>query len=371
MFPDPAFMRLALRLARKGVGRTSPNPAVGAVLVRDGKVIGSGWHRAAGLPHAEIEAIASAGGRVRGADLYVTLEPCSHRGKTGPCAEALLDAGIRRVAAAMEDPNPLVSGKGFDRLRSAGVEVRNGLLEDEARLLNRGWVHWIATGRPYVTLKLASSLDGQIAGSTGESRWVTGERARLRVHRMRAETDAVLIGSGTAIQDDPLLTCRIRGGHDPLRVVVSSKPERLRGLRMFHDGSARNLILVPESVNAESVRPLEDLGAEVLRLPARDGKIGATGILSALGKIGVTSLLVEGGGEIAGTFLRDSAVDRLAMFFAPVMFGEAVRSVSGWGAASPSEGRRFSISAIRRAGEDFMIEAFPAADPGEDRCSPA
>jgi diaminohydroxyphosphoribosylaminopyrimidine deaminase/5-amino-6-(5-phosphoribosylamino)uracil reductase len=359
MFPDKKFMRQALRLAGKGLGRTSPNPAVGAVLVRNGRVVGTGWHRAAGMPHAEVEAIAAAGTLARGADLYVTLEPCSHHGKTGPCASAVIEAGIRRVAAAMQDPNPLVSGNGFRQLEAAGIEVRCGLLEEEARDLNRGWIRFIATGLPYVTLKLASSLDGQIAGSTGESRWVTGEKSRLTVHRMRSVCDAVLVGGNTAVKDDPLLTCRIRGGHDPARVVVTSHPERLCGLRMFSDGGARNIVIVPEGVRRGRLETLTATGAEIVRLPARKGVIDTRAILAALGERNIATLIVEGGGNLAGAFLRDRSVDRLVLFFAPVMFGEAIRSVSGWNAATPAEGRRFSISRIRRSGEDLMLEALP------------
>lgn len=359
MFPDQAFMRLALRLARKGLGRTSPNPAVGAVLVKNGRVVGSGWHRAAGMPHAEVEAIAAAGRLARGADLYVTLEPCSHQGRTGPCAVAILGAGIRRVSAAMQDPNPLVSGNGFAMLRTAGVEVHAGLLEGEAVALNRGWIHFVSTGLPHVTLKMATSLDGQIAGATGESRWVTGEKSRKLVHAMRNECDAVLVGGGTVAKDDPLLTCRIRGGHDPARIVLTSHPERLAKSRMFSDRSAPNLVIVPEGVPDSRLEALAATGAEIVRLPAGKGIIDPRAILCALGQRGIASLIVEGGGKVAGAFLREGVVDRLVLFIAPVMFGEAVRSVAGWSAATPAEGRRFAISRIRRAGEDLMLEALP------------
>jgi diaminohydroxyphosphoribosylaminopyrimidine deaminase/5-amino-6-(5-phosphoribosylamino)uracil reductase len=259
----------------------------------------------------------------------------------------------------MQDPNPVVSGNGFRILRDAGLAVHAGLLEEEARDLNRGWIRFVATGSPYVTLKLASSLDGQIAGATGDSRWVTGEKSRKVVHRMRSECDAVLVGGSTAEKDDPLLTCRLRGGHDPARVVLTSHPERLGKLRMFSDRSARNIVIVPEDVRAGRFERLAAAGAEIVRLPAAKGIIDTRAVLAALGQRGIASLIVEGGGKVAGAFLRDGAVDRLVLFFAPVMFGEAVRSVSGWGAATPAEGRRFSISRIRRSGEDVMLEALP------------
>lgn len=327
--------------------------------MKNGQVVGSGWHRAAGLPHAEIEAIASAGEKARGADLYVTLEPCSHHGKTGPCVEAILNAGIRRVVASMEDPNPLVSGNGFRILRASGIEVHTGLMENEARGLNRAWIHWIVSGLPFVTLKLATSLDGQIAGSSGKSRWVTGEKSRTQVHRMRAECDGVLIGAETAVTDDPLLTCRIRGGRNPVRIVVTSRPERLPGLRMFSDPSAKNFVVVPAGTTGPAVERLIAMGAEVVAVPSGNGPMGAHEIISALARRNITSILVEGGGKVAGTFLRAGAVNRLVIFFAPVLFGEAVRSVSGWSASTPADGPRFSISRLRRMGEDLMLESFP------------
>jgi diaminohydroxyphosphoribosylaminopyrimidine deaminase/5-amino-6-(5-phosphoribosylamino)uracil reductase len=352
-------MRQALRLAEKGVGRTSPNPAVGAILVKDGNIVGSGWHHAAGMPHAEIEAIAAAGPLAHGADLYVTLEPCSHAGRTGPCVDAILKAGVRRVCAAMEDPNPLVSGSGFRALLAAGIEVSTGLMESVAREINRGWVHWIVKRIPHVTLKLAVSFDGQIAGATGESRWVTGERSRTQVHRMRSECDAVLVGGNTAIQDDPLLTSRVKGGRDPVRIVLTSRPDALLPLRMFSEDSERNIVIVPDMTSKGAIEAIRSKGASVIILPAPAGCIRSSDILDELAKKGITTLLVEGGGKTAGVFLRDSAVDRLVMFYAPVMFGEAVRSVSGWAAGTPAEGRRFAISRVRRMGNDVMIESLP------------
>ena len=245
-FPGIGFMRRAVRLARKGAGRTAPNPAVGAVVVRGGRVVGEGYHRAAGLPHAEIEALRAAGSAARGADLYVTLEPCDHRGRTGPCTAAILAAGIARVAYAMEDPNPAVSGRGARRLRDAGLVVHRGLMEDEARELNRGFCRWVVSGKPFVTLKLAVSLDGQIAAAGGDSRWITGAAARRRVHRMRSEADAVLVGGETARRDDPLLTARVPGGHDPRRVILTSRPAELARGKVFREPGGRGDRRLPE-----------------------------------------------------------------------------------------------------------------------------
>ncbi|MGB3096538.1 MAG: bifunctional diaminohydroxyphosphoribosylaminopyrimidine deaminase/5-amino-6-(5-phosphoribosylamino)uracil reductase RibD, partial [Candidatus Deferrimicrobiaceae bacterium] len=230
------------------MGRTSPNPAVGAVLVRKGKVVGAGHHRAAGMPHAEIVALRDAGAAARGADLYVTLEPCVHTGRTGPCTGAIIAAGVKRVAAAMQDPNPLVSGKGFRVLRRAGIPVVRGLMEEEARSLNRPYCRWIVSGRPFVTLKLAVSVDGQIASATGDSRWISGEAARKMVHRMRSEADAVLVGGETFRRDAPLLTSRIRGGRNPKRVILTSGIAGVARNGRFLEAGGEVIVAAPRSV---------------------------------------------------------------------------------------------------------------------------
>lgn len=356
---------MALRLARKGIGRTSPNPAVGAVLVRGGKVVGKGYHRAAGMPHAEVEAIRDAGGAARGADLYVTLEPCCHKGRTGPCTEAILSAGVRRVAAAMKDPNPIVAGKGLSALRGAGIVVDAGLLAEDARALNRPYCRWIVSGKPYVTLKLAMSLDGQIAAFTGGSRWISGERSRALVHRMRAEADAVLVGGETFRRDDPLLTSRIPGGRDPRRVILTSRLAGLSGRRLFREGGRREgggeiLFVCPGSVSARDGERVEKLGGRVLRLPVQGSRIPAGVFLRALGREGVTSLLVEGGGKTAGWLVAAGAVDRYVFFLAPMLLGEGVRAIAGYRSRTVGGGRKLRITEVRRVGEDLMVTAEPA-----------
>jgi diaminohydroxyphosphoribosylaminopyrimidine deaminase / 5-amino-6-(5-phosphoribosylamino)uracil reductase len=358
-FPCREFMRLAIGLARKGAGRTAPNPAVGAVVVRDGTVVGSGFHRAAGFPHAEVLALRDAGDLARGADLYVTLEPCAHTGRTAPCTEAILAAGIRRVAAAMEDPNPLVSGKGIALLRDAGLIVAVGILRKEAVDLNRSYCRWIASGIPFVTLKLAVSLDGQIAGATGDSRWISGERSRRAVHRMRAAADAVLVGGGTLRTDDPLLTCRIRGGRDPLRVILTSDLSGLAGRRIFREGTGRIVLVCPEGIPEADVDRARSLGAQVLLLPARDGRIGTEPFLRALGREGVMSLLVEGGARTAGWLVSEDAVDRFVFFIAPTLLGEGIRAIAGWSVPHAAAGKRLSVVTVRRSGEDVIVRAEP------------
>jgi diaminohydroxyphosphoribosylaminopyrimidine deaminase/5-amino-6-(5-phosphoribosylamino)uracil reductase len=350
-------MRMALRLARKGAGRTSPNPAVGAVLVRSGKVVGRGHHRAAGMPHAEVEAIRDAGDSSRGADLYVTLEPCCHTGRTGPCTEAILSAGVRRVAAATRDPNPLVSGKGLSVLRKAGLTVAEGPLGEEACALNLPYRKWIVSGKPFVTLKLAMTLDGQIAAATGDSRWVSSEKSRAMVHRMRSRTDAVLIGGETFRRDDPLLTSRTRGGKDPIRVILTSRLSGLSGRRVFREGKGRVLFACPARVPDRDVLRAVSFGAKVLRLPAQAGRISAGVFLRALGKEGVTSLLVEGGGKVAGWLVAAGAVDRFVFFIAPMLLGEGVRAIAGVRSRTVSGGKRLRITEVRRMGDDLMVTA--------------
>lgn len=363
-FPDAAFMREALRLARKGAGRTSPNPAVGAVVVRSGRVVGRGYHRAAGLPHAEVEALREAGSAARGADLYLTLEPCDHRGRTGPCTEAILSAGIARVSYAMEDPNPKVSGRGAKRLEDAGLDVRGGLLSAAAFDLNRGYCRWVVSGRPFVTLKLAVSLDGQIAAAAGESRWITGEAARAAVHRMRSASDAVLVGGETARKDDPLLTARVREGGSPRRVVLTTRPSELSGNRLFGSPGGGVIVVCPSRVPEKETAAVEALGARVLRLPSKGGKIRAGDLLSALGSEGITSLLVEGGGKTAGWLSAEGAVDRYVVFVAPLLLGEGIRAVSGWACREPSRGKKLTFTVFRRVGPDLMVVAEPVPDEG-------
>lgn len=328
-------------------------------------MVGSGYHRAPGMPHAEIEAIRDAGTSARGADLYVTLEPCAHTGRTGPCATAIVRAGIRRVAAAMEDPNPAVRGRGFRALTRAGISVHTGLCEPEARVLNEGYCRWVVTGRPFVTLKLALSLDGQIAGASGFSRWVTGEKARERVHRMRAAVDAVLVGGKTFRADDPLLTARRLGAGNPKRVVLTSDPARASNSRMIRTGAVGTIFVCPRGTRADGVKRLRKAGAQVILLPSRKGRIQAAVFLAALGREGITSLLVEGGGETAGWLASAGAVDRYVLFVAPLLLGEGVRAMSGFTTADPGKGKRLSYTSVRRVGKDLMITAEPA---GQAEC---
>ncbi|MCL6480003.1 MAG: bifunctional diaminohydroxyphosphoribosylaminopyrimidine deaminase/5-amino-6-(5-phosphoribosylamino)uracil reductase RibD, partial [Peptococcaceae bacterium] len=314
---DRYYMQMALDLARQALGRTSPNPMVGAVLVKDGRVIGQGYHTRPGTPHAEIHALREAGERAAGATLYVTLEPCCHQGRTGPCTEAILAAGVKRVVAAMTDPNPLVSGRGLERLRRAGIEVTVGVMEEEARRLNEVFIKYITTRRPFVVLKTAMSLDGKIATRSGESQWITGPQARLAVHRLRDRYDAVLVGINTVLKDNPSLTTRIpqEDGRDPVRVIVDSLARTPPEARVItQQSSAPTIIAVTEKAPAQNLRRLERAGAQIVVVPGNGPRVDLAGLMAELGRREITSVLVEGGGEIHASFLEARLVDKVIWF---------------------------------------------------------
>jgi diaminohydroxyphosphoribosylaminopyrimidine deaminase/5-amino-6-(5-phosphoribosylamino)uracil reductase len=356
---DARFMARALALAARGLGRTFPNPPVGAVLVRDGRVIGEGFHHRAGKPHAEIEALRALRGRAHGATLYVTLEPCTHHGRTPPCVDALLPLGLRRVVVAMPDPNPRVRGRGIARLRRAGVRVDVGIGADEARVLTAGYAMRVRAGRPLVTRKkLAATLDGRIAAAGGDARWITGPAARAWVHRLRDQVDAVLVGRGTAQADDPRLTCRLPGGRDPLRIVLSGARLALPArARVLARGGPATWVVAPANAARDRVAALRRRGIEVLLLPARRGRVPFASVLRTLGERGITSLLMEGGGTVAGEALRARTVDRLVLFVAPALLGgDGVAAVGALGIARVARAVRVERLAVARIGADLVLE---------------
>ena len=340
---DFTFMLAAMRLARRGLGAVWPNPAVGCVLVcgEGGVVVGRGWTQPGGRPHAETQALARAGANVRGATAYVTLEPCGHHGKTPPCSEALVDAGIGRAVVAIEDPDPRVAGRGIRRLQEAGIPVALGVASDEARDLNAGYLMCIASGRPLVTLKTATTLDGRIATFSGESRWVTGDRARSHAHLLRAEHDAVLVGSGTALADDPRLTCRLPGLEErsPVRVVLDARL-RLPLSAQGGETARRTLtwLVTREEGDPERHKAYRDKGVQVIEAPAgKPDGVDLRWTLEALAARGLTRILVEGGGLLAAALLRLDLVDRLAWYRAPSMMGgDGVPMAAGLGVESLS-----------------------------------
>ncbi|WP_173981893.1 bifunctional diaminohydroxyphosphoribosylaminopyrimidine deaminase/5-amino-6-(5-phosphoribosylamino)uracil reductase RibD [Magnetospirillum sp. SS-4] len=352
-------MRAALALARRGLGSVWPNPAVGCVIVRDGRVVGRGWTQPGGRPHAETEALAMAGEAAASATVYVTLEPCAHHGKTPPCAEALIAAGVTRAVVAVRDPDSRVAGRGIEMLRRAGIEVVEGLLADEAAEINAGFLLRITTGRPLVTLKLASTLDGRIATHSGESRWITGEAARRTGHLLRAENDVIMVGSGTAIADNPDLTCRLDGlgERSPVRVVVDGRlrlPLTSRLVATAND--IPTWVLTLEDCDATRLRVFEDSGVDVIEIPAGpEGSIDLTQAMEALGESGVTRVLVEGGAHLAAALLRADLVDRLIWFRAPrLMGGDGLPAAVAFGIDHLSQTPRFERVEIRPVGDDLM-----------------
>ena len=360
MMDDAAFMRRALEVAERGRGLTSPNPMVGAVIVREGRIVGEGAHLRAGGPHAEVAALAAGGDAARGATLYCTLEPCDHHGRTPPCAPAVVAAGIVRVVAALADPNPLARG-GSARLRAAGVVVELGLLAEDAERQNRAWLTAMRERRPHVTLKAAATLDGKIADVHGGSKWITGEAARARAHRLRAESDAIVVGVTTALRDDPALTVRLGEPwpREPYRVVLDTTARLGADARLIHAGTPeRALIAVGAEAPADRVAALTRAGATVLRGPTRGGHVDVVALLAGLFERDVRAVLLEGGGETHDAFLEAGVVDRVALFLAPLLLGgrQAPGVLGGAGRELKSAVRLGPVS-VTTLGDDLLLEA--------------
>jgi diaminohydroxyphosphoribosylaminopyrimidine deaminase / 5-amino-6-(5-phosphoribosylamino)uracil reductase len=364
---DAIFMRRALELAERGRGLTSPNPMVGAVVVRDGEIVGEGFHTRAGAPHAEVEALKTAGARSRGATLYVTLEPCNHQGRTPPCAPAVLASGVARVVAAIADPNPFVAGGGAAALRNSGVPVETGLLAEDAAAQNRVFMTAMRERRPHVTLKAGMTADGKIADVHGTARWITGEAARAEAHRQRSESDAIVVGVTTVLRDDPALTVRLPTPwpREPYRVVLDTRARTPASAQVIAGATpSRAIVAVGEGAPADRVAALEAAGATVLRCPTRDGRVALDAVLSALFAREVRAVLLEGGGEVHAAFLEAGVVDRVTLFVAPLLLGgrEAPSVVGGAGRELKSAVRIGPMTA-RLVGSDLLIEADIAREP--------
>ncbi len=355
---DERFMARAVALAKRGLGRTSPNPPVGAVVVKRGRIVGEGWHRRAGGPHAEVVALRRAGAAARGATLYVTLEPCSHVGRTPPCARAVIAARVGRVVVGAGDPNPRVRGRGLRALRAAGITVRVGVLADEAAAVSAWWRHFIVRRRPYVMLKLAASLDGRIATVDGTARWLSGTGARRWVHELRDQVDAVMVGAGTVLADDPALTCRVRGGRDPIRIVVDGRLRVAPRARVVRQSSrAPTLIATTTAAPPARRRALARAGAEVLVLSGRGGRLRLGVLLRHLAARGIVSVLIEGGGVLAAAALRERVVDRLMLVATPLLIGGDGRPMlAGIGVKHPARAPRLVDERTHRIGPDLIRE---------------
>lgn len=365
---DHAWMALALQLARKGLYSTHPNPRVGCVIVKDGELVGEGWHARTGEPHAEVHALRQAGERARGATAYVTLEPCSHHGRTPPCAEALVNAGVARVVAAMQDPNPQVAGRGLERLRSAGIEVSSGVLETDARALNVGFIKRMESGLPYLRAKLAMSLDGRTAMASGESQWITGAAARSEVQRLRAQSSLVLTGADTVLMDNARLTVRaaelgldeemtaLAMQRPPLRVLVDGQLRVPLDTPFFQAGPA--LVASTRSDQAETYRAA---GHELLTLVGDAGHVDLLALLRELGVRGANEVLLEAGPRLAGAFAALGLIDEYQLFVAAKFLGSAARPLLDLPLERMSEARELQIKDIRAVGDDWKVIAVPAS----------
>lgn len=359
---DMRYMQLALELARGCKGQTSPNPTVGAVIVKNGRVIGTGCHLKAGEAHAEVHALRTAGKEARGSTVYVTLEPCSHTGKTPPCADALVQAGVKRVVVATLDPNPLVAGRGIKRLQEAGIEVETGLFESESRLINEDFNKFIVSGLPFVTIKTAMTLDGKIATVTGHSRWVTGEEARREVHQLRHQHDAILVGVDTVIQDNPRLTTRLpQGGKNPIRIILDSRLRVPEEAHVIVDREAPTWIFTTDHADKNKKRLLEQKSIRVISTGSKP-QVDLLRLMQQLGQDQITSVLVEGGAKVNQSFLRERLVDKVIAYIAPKLIG-------GEGAPTPFGGDGISMMdeavlldgiTVDQVGRDIRITGYPA-----------
>ncbi len=356
---DHLLMARALRLAERGAYTTRPNPMVGCVIAREGRIVGEGWHQRKGGPHAEVFALQAAGEQARGATAYVTLEPCAHTGSTGPCADALVAAGVTKVVAAMRDPFPQVDGAGFDKLRAAGVEVQSGLMEAQARQLNRGFLSRIERGRPWLRVKFGTSLDGRTAMANGESKWITGEASRRDVQRWRARSGAILTGANTVLADDPSLTVRLEDASEfvpPLRVVLDPGLATIARGRV-REGDAPTLYL-----HAPDAKPPREFSAQRAAVDVREGRFDLLAVLALLARREINEVQVEAGATLAGAFLAAGLVDELLLYVAPTLLGDGARPLfSGLGIEAMAQRARFQVVESRNVGEDQRLLLRPVA----------
>ena len=360
---DDFFMQEALALAARGKGRTSPNPMVGAVVVKGGKVISSGYHKKAGTAHAEVVALNKAGRNAKGATLYVNLEPCCHTGKrTPPCTRAIIKYGITRVVSAMVDPNPAVSGMGLKELQEAGIKTETGVLKDKAQRLNEAFIKYITKKEPFVMLKIAQSLDGKIATAKGESKWITGPEARSHVQKLRNEVDALLVGIGTLKEDNPSLDCRIRGGRNPYRIIVDSRLDIPSGSKVLGYDDGKTIIATTKEAGARKIDSLAKGGHTVLVVKERAGRVELKSLMKELGKLGILSVMIEGGSAISASVLSEGIVDKVIFFIAPKIIGgvDAIPSVGGRCPARLKDALSLKEIQVSVFGDDILIEGYPS-----------
>ena len=356
---DQEYMAQALSLAQKGAGWTSPNPMVGAVIVKEGRVIGQGWHEKCGQPHSERNALAACTEPPGGATMYVTLEPCCHQGKQPPCTQAILDAGIAKVVVGSHDPNPLVAGKGLEILRRHGIEVETGVCQEACDALNQVFFHYIRTRRPYVVMKYAMTMDGKIATRTGASRWITGPEARAQVHRDRNRYAAILVGVGTVLADNPLLTCRMEGGRNPLRIVCDTHLRTPLDRQLVRTASQVPTLVATCSTDPARIFPLEDAGCQVWTLPEREGHVDLAALMERLGAQRIDSVILEGGGTLNWAALEAGIVHKVQAYLAPKLLGgrDAKSPVEGLGVAAAAQGIPLKHTTVTQLGADLLLES--------------
>lgn len=360
---DEKFMKLALSLAEKGRGYVNPNPLVGAVIVKDGKVIGEGYHTAFGKPHAEIEAINSATEDIKGATMYVTLEPCCHQGKTPPCTEAIIKNQLARVVVATTDPNPLVSGSGIEKLKQSNIEITVGVLEEMAKIQNEVFIHYMTTNLPFTILKYAMSLDGKIACHTGDSKWITSEKSRTDVHRLRSSVSAVVTGIGTILSDDASLNVRLidSKGREPHRIVVDSAARISLDAKILNlDSKSDTYIAVTEAASDEKLRKLKDYGAKIIMTKSKDGKVDLEELWKELGFLGMDSILIEAGEQLNAALLEAKLVNKIRAYIAPKIIGgtNAKSPIGGYGATNMSEVINLKSMNVTHIENDFVVEGY-------------
>lgn len=364
---DELYMKRALDIALLANGKTSPNPLVGALIVKDDTIIAEGWHKKAGLPHAERVALEKAGLNSKGSTMYVTLEPCSHFGKTPPCADALVKAGIKKVFVAMLDPNPLVAGKGVEKLRQSGIEVEVGLLEEKARKQNEVFLKWITEKMPFIVSKYAMSLDGKIATRTGDSKWISCDESRKYSHELRNNYDAIMVGINTVIKDDPSLTCRIEGGKNPIRIIVDSNLKIPLTANVICDGLAKTIVAVTDNADKKKIEELKEYhNVEVIVIPSADGRVDLEVLMEELAQKEITSILVEGGGILHSALLEENLVDKLCVFVAPkIISGDKAPSpVGGLGIDLISEAWQLCDFTLEKIGSDVLLSGYLCKENG-------
>ncbi len=358
MTSDEQYMREAIELAKKGLGKTSPNPAVGCLIVKNGEIVGRGFHEKAGEDHAEVNALFEAGEKAIGSDMYVTLEPCCHQGKTPPCTDAIIKSGIARVVVAAEDPNQKVCGKGLAELHRAGIRVQPGVLENESKMMNEMYEKFVTTKQPFVIVKAALSADGKLSANDGTSKWITGEEARMAVHKLRSEVDAVIVGIETVFKDNPHLTCRLPEGKNPQRIIVDSTLKIPYDANVF-DKEAETIIATTHNAPINRITALRTRGIRVIVIDGKGAKVDLKMLLKELAADEITSIMIEGGGELIGSAFDAKIVDKVMLFIAPKIIGGSGTTIGGQGVGSINESIQLEKVEMKQIGEDFLLVGYP------------